>query len=146
MCVFKYHAFIYFLRPPPWYGTSLSVTSLPASLLSPFPTILTIQKYFFNLFSGALEEISDEKTHKEMYFVERWSYTTYTFLIVLMHENCLQRGNFELKKNLYIILNKKYFYKKHYLHGLMSYFLSNMLWNLMAKRALCNRVQITTIF
>ncbi len=21
MCVFKYHAFIYFLRPPPWYGT-----------------------------------------------------------------------------------------------------------------------------
>jgi hypothetical protein len=22
MCVFKYHAFIYFLRPPPWYGTS----------------------------------------------------------------------------------------------------------------------------
>ncbi len=23
MCVFKYHAFIYFLRPPPWYGTIL---------------------------------------------------------------------------------------------------------------------------
>ncbi len=23
MCVFKYHAFIYFLRPPPWYGTLL---------------------------------------------------------------------------------------------------------------------------
>jgi hypothetical protein len=22
MCVFKYHAFIYFLRPPPWYGTN----------------------------------------------------------------------------------------------------------------------------
>jgi hypothetical protein len=25
MCVFKYHAFIYFLRPPPWYGTTLLV-------------------------------------------------------------------------------------------------------------------------
>jgi hypothetical protein len=23
MCVFKYHAFIYFLRPPPWYGTKV---------------------------------------------------------------------------------------------------------------------------
>jgi hypothetical protein len=23
MCVFKYHAFIYFLRPPPWSGTTL---------------------------------------------------------------------------------------------------------------------------
>ncbi len=26
MSVFKYHAFIYFLRPPPWYGTLLAVT------------------------------------------------------------------------------------------------------------------------
>ncbi len=25
MCVFKYHAFIYFLRPPPWYGTPIYV-------------------------------------------------------------------------------------------------------------------------
>ncbi len=25
MCVFKYHAFIYFLRPPPWYGTSTTL-------------------------------------------------------------------------------------------------------------------------
>ncbi len=24
MCVFKYHAFIYFLWPPPWYGTVFS--------------------------------------------------------------------------------------------------------------------------
>jgi hypothetical protein len=24
MCVFKYHAFIYFLRPPPWYGTGMT--------------------------------------------------------------------------------------------------------------------------
>ncbi len=28
MCVFKYHAFIYFLRPPPWYGTILTVKKL----------------------------------------------------------------------------------------------------------------------
>ncbi len=26
MCVFKYHAFIYFLRPPPWYGTPMLFT------------------------------------------------------------------------------------------------------------------------
>ncbi len=26
MSVFKYHAFIYFLRPPPWYGTLLYST------------------------------------------------------------------------------------------------------------------------
>jgi hypothetical protein len=30
MCVFKYHAFIYFLRPPPWYGTS-TVSSFTVS-------------------------------------------------------------------------------------------------------------------
>ncbi len=36
MCVFKYHAFIYFLRPPPWYGTriikinqSINIRSFP---------------------------------------------------------------------------------------------------------------------
>ncbi len=28
MCVFKYHAFIYFLRPPPWYGTCTHWDSL----------------------------------------------------------------------------------------------------------------------
>ncbi len=25
MCVYKYHAFIYFLRPPPWSGTSIDI-------------------------------------------------------------------------------------------------------------------------
>jgi hypothetical protein len=28
MCVFKYHAFIYFLRPPPWYGTPRTICSV----------------------------------------------------------------------------------------------------------------------
>ncbi len=32
MCVFKYHAFIYFLRPPPWYGTG--TTALVYCLIS----------------------------------------------------------------------------------------------------------------
>jgi hypothetical protein len=27
MSVFKYHAFIYFLRPPPWYGTHIKMKS-----------------------------------------------------------------------------------------------------------------------
>jgi hypothetical protein len=35
MCVFKYHAFIYFLRPPPWYGTdNINHGAIP--LLFPF--------------------------------------------------------------------------------------------------------------
>jgi hypothetical protein len=50
MCVFKYHAFIYFLRPPPWYGTCM--TSFNAkncvqkiSCQCPFNTVYYRQVY-----------------------------------------------------------------------------------------------------
>jgi hypothetical protein len=32
MCVFKYHAFIYFLRPPPWYGTGTPSIGIDRSI------------------------------------------------------------------------------------------------------------------
>jgi hypothetical protein len=35
MCVFKYHAFIYFLRPPPWYGT-FTIGNFVALPFNPF--------------------------------------------------------------------------------------------------------------
>jgi hypothetical protein len=34
MCVFKYHAFIYFLQPPPWYGTGRPSRSGLGTILS----------------------------------------------------------------------------------------------------------------
>jgi hypothetical protein len=40
MCVFKYHAFIYFLRPPPWYGTCTTTTDMSI--------LLTHHLYFCN--------------------------------------------------------------------------------------------------
>ncbi len=36
MCVFKYHAFIYFLRPPPWSGTSTKQDKYRVALIRSF--------------------------------------------------------------------------------------------------------------
>jgi hypothetical protein len=38
MCVYKYHAFIYFLRPPPWLGTIQKVSFWVLSVYGQFPS------------------------------------------------------------------------------------------------------------
>ncbi len=50
MCVYKNHAFIYFLRPPPWYGTTLVPTVLlnirtfvPSGRMGRLAACLTLQ-------------------------------------------------------------------------------------------------------
>ncbi len=50
MCVFKYHAFIYFLRPPPWSGTIYTIPlstvpiyrHIPSSTVSSYLRILIL--------------------------------------------------------------------------------------------------------
>jgi hypothetical protein len=49
MCVFKYHAFIYFVRPPPCYGTLSKNTTLAHSKLvtqSLYASLFMLSLYF----------------------------------------------------------------------------------------------------
>ncbi len=48
MSVFKYHAFIYFMRPPPWYGTSIPVHD-HARLENKHISYSSIMWFIFNL-------------------------------------------------------------------------------------------------
>ncbi len=48
MCVFKYHAFIYFLRPPPWYGTLIFMKFLLNKSLI-LICFLTQRKYYVEM-------------------------------------------------------------------------------------------------
>ncbi len=94
MCVFKYHAFIYFLRPPPWYGTwrhwasdyGCSMTwSLPLSLVpgesymipsrkvTSFFTPIQIRVLLHHSYTvAAVKPISQECVERMLFHSELW--------------------------------------------------------------------------
>ncbi len=58
MCVFKYHAFIYFLRPPPWYGTFMLIIYIFYLKWCPFTSDSKFSKSTIVWFVSVMSEIS----------------------------------------------------------------------------------------
>ncbi len=62
MSVFKYHSFIYFLRPPPWYGTLTSASSVSAAEFG--VRRFRLKKFFASKRNGVKQELFRTLTRK----------------------------------------------------------------------------------
>ncbi len=74
MCVFKYHAFIYFLRPPPWYGTCMCTYIY--TYLYGYSTWTYTDTYIFITFHKSCSAVWrfswQRKLSRDCLYVSRW--------------------------------------------------------------------------
>jgi hypothetical protein len=111
MCVFKYHAFIYFLRPLPWYGThpfppwQLLLSRIAKSYIIFMSSAYTVYIFVHYMYRQG-QWIAQYKCYKHrldlpvnfyLYFLGWRSYSSYRrwghiLMLLPSHNACFTRG------------------------------------------------------